>query len=77
MGTDLKTIQTLTKFAKRNKIEKLKFADKFFTIEIEFSAAGLMTTSEKKQIEKLISAPPKSEEERRKEYESDLFYSAQ
>lgn len=69
---EFKTLQSLTKFAKRHKIEKLKFGE----IEIQFSAQGLMTASEKKEILKLIKAEPQSKEDRQKEWESDLFYSA-
>lgn len=69
---DLKVLQQVTKFAKRHKIERLKFGD----IEIQFSPQGLMTASEKKEILKLVKAAPLSEEERRKEYEDDLFHSA-
>lgn len=67
-----KDLQSITKFAKRHKIERLKFGE----IEIQFSAQGLMTASEKKEILKLVRAVPKTEEDRRKEFEDDLFHSA-
>lgn len=67
-----KDLQSITKFAKRHKIERLKFGE----IEIQFSAQGLMTASEKKEILKLVRATPKTEEDRRKEFEDDLFHSA-
>lgn len=67
-----KDLQSITKFAKRHKIERLKFGE----IEIQFAPQGLMTASEKKEILQLVKAAPKTDEDMRKEFEQDLFYSA-
>ena len=65
----LRTFRTLVSYARKHKIAKVKFGE----IEFELTGQSFLSRKELMEVKRIYSPSP---EEKQKQYEEDLFYSA-